>query len=233
MTARPSTLAFYGICAICAVKLAVASWLVLVVAPVEEVMGPVQKIFYLHVPSAMGMYLCVLLCSISSLVFLLRRSEAWDAAGKAGAEVGTLFCIIVLITGPIWANHAWGTAWVWDPRLTGVAVLGLILGSYHLARAVGQESVASRRLAAALGVLAAPNGLLIHYAVSMWGGQHPTVIYQGGGLDPTMEAVFYFCISTVGALSTVLYWWRLDLALLRHRVEATRVEALLAAGNSP
>ncbi len=223
---------FYGLAATCGVALALGSWLVLVVAPVEEVMGPVQKIFYLHVPSAMAMYVSVALCSLSSLLFLLLRSEHWDAAGKAAAEVATLFCVIVLVTGPIWAHHAWGTAWIWDPRLTGVAVLGLILGSYHLARAVGGESVASRRLAAALGVLAAPNGILIHFAVSMWGGQHPTVIYESGGLDPTMSSVFHFCLVTAGELCILLFWWRMDLALLKHRLEAARIEALLAGDRS-
>lgn len=207
--------------------LIVATWLVLAVAPVEEVMGPVQKIFYLHVPSALAMYLGVALCSVASLIFLLTRNKGWDAAGRTGAEVATLFCLVVLVTGPVWAYLAWGVGWVWDPRLTGVAVLGLILGSYHLVRAVSGETPAARRLAAALGVLAAPNAILIHFAVSMWGGQHPTVIYESGGLDPTMREVFLFCAATAAVLFAVLTWWRLDQALLGQRLEALRLRAML------
>lgn len=207
--------------------LSIATYLVLFVAPVEEVMGLAQKIFYLHVPSAMAMYVGVAMCSISSLLFLIKRGQVWDAAGRAGADLGVAFCLIVLITGPIWAAQAWGAPWVWDPRLTGVAVLGLILASYHLVRIVGQENQAARRLAAALGVLAAPNGILIHMSVRMWGGQHPTVIYERGGLDPTMKMVFIVCIAAVMVLFALLAWWRLDLALLRQRAEALEVRALL------
>lgn len=207
--------------------LGIATYLVLFVAPVEEVMGLAQKIFYLHVPSAMAMYVGVAMCSISSLVFLINRGRGWDAGGRVGADLGAVFCVIVLITGPIWAAQAWGEPWVWDPRLTGVAVLGLILASYNLVRIVGQENPAARRLAAALGVLAAPNGILIHMAVRMWGGQHPTVIYERGGLDPTMKMVFTFCIVAVMVLFAVLAWWRLDLALLRQRAEELEVRSLL------
>ena len=224
---------FYGLAACSAVLLAVATFLVIYVAPVEEVMGLAQKIFYLHVPSAMAMYVGVAMCSVSSLVFLISRKQAWDAAGRVGADLATAFCVIVLITGPIWAVQAWGAAWVWDPRLTGVAVLGLILASYHLVRIVGQESKAAQRLAAALGVLAAPNGVLIHVAVQMWGGQHPTVIYERGGLDDLMRAVFEVCIVAAMVLFATLAWWRLDLALLRQRASSLEVRALLLDDNEP
>ncbi len=204
-----------------------ASWLVLFTAPVEEVMGLAQKIFYLHVPSAIAMYAGVAMCSISSLVFLIGWNQKWDAAGRVGAELATIYCVIVLITGPIWAREAWGEAWVWDPRLTGVAVLGLILASYHLVRAVGEESPASRRLAAVLGVLAAPNGYLIHMAVRMWGGQHPTVIYESEGLDPVMRYIFLLCIAASMLLFASIAWWRLDLLLIQQRAQDLGVKVLL------
>jgi heme exporter protein C len=230
---RLGSILFYITLFVSGAMLATASWLVLAVAPVEEVMGLVQKIFYLHVPSAMAMYLGVLLCSVASLMFLLTRRPGWDAASRAGAEVATLFCLIVLTTGPIWAYNAWGMAWVWDPRLTGVAVLGLILASYHLVRDAGQESAASKRLAAALGVLAAPNGVLIHFAVTMWGGQHPTVIYESGGLDRVMLGVFLFCVASMVSLFAVLTWWRLDLALLTDRAESLRMRVMLELADEP
>jgi len=229
---RGQSIAFVILVAVCAFMGAVATWLVLMIAPVPEGTGLEQKIFYFHVPSAISMYAAVAVCSLSSLLFLLRGSDGWDAAGRAGAEVAVLYCVIVLVTGPIWARVAWGAAWVWDPRLTGVAVLGLILGAYHLVRAVGEESPASRKLAAALGVLAAPNGYLIHMAVQMWGGQHPTVIYREGGLDDTISAVFHLCIFTALLFCALLVWWRLDLELLRRRARASHVIALLGADDA-
>lgn len=212
-------------------QLITATALVLFCAPVEEVMGIVQKIFYFHVPSAMAMYAGVAMCSVASLVYLFTSKPGWDAASRVGAEMATLFCVIVLVTGPIWARQAWGAAWVWDPRLTGVAVLGLILASYHLVRAVGENSAPARRLAAVLGVLAAPNGYLIHMAVRMWGGQHPTVIYARGGLDPVMRDVFQFSIISMLTLFFLLAWLRLDLELIRQRAKQMETELLLKESN--
>jgi heme exporter protein C len=221
------TYGFIALALLCCVMLVYSTFLVLFVAPVEEVMGYVQKIFYFHVPSAMAMYAGVALCSGASLVFLLTRRPQFDALGRVGAELATLACVIVLITGPIWAWSAWGAAWVWDPRLTGVAVLGLILGSYHLVRVVGDESGPARRLAAVLGVLAAPNGYLIHMAVRMWGGQHPTVIYASGGLDPIMRDVFEVCIQTAMLLLLLLAWLRYDFELTRLRAKELATQILL------
>jgi heme exporter protein C len=73
---------------------------VFVVAPVEKQMGIVQKIFYFHVPSAYAMYLGFAASAVGSAMYLLKRDPKWDALGVAGAEVGTLFCVIVLLTGP-------------------------------------------------------------------------------------------------------------------------------------
>ena len=217
--------AFYELVVLSSVLLVAATWLV-VFAPIEEVMGVVQKIFYFHVPSAMAMYVGVAMCSVSSLVFLLKGTVKWDAGGRVGAELASMFCVIVLITGPIWAHRAWGAYWVWDPRLTSVAVLGLILASYHLVRAVGQESQPARRLAAALGVLAAPNAILIHFAVRMWGGLHPTVIY-GGRADAEMRNILVFCICGAATLFMLLAIWRIDMILLRERAKELQVRLLL------
>jgi heme exporter protein C len=223
-------LVFFVLAAVTTAMGLVAIWLVAKVVPIPDGMDVSQKIFYFHVPSAIAMYAGIAMCTLSSFLFLIWRNERWDAAGKTGAELATLFCVVVLITGPIWAAQAWGAPWVWDPRLTSVAFLGLILAAYHLVRAVGEDSPAARRLAAALGVLAAPNAYLIHAAVRMWGGQHPTVIYERSGLDPTIRAVFLLCIATALVLCTLLAWWRLDLELTRRRAARLEVEAMLGSG---
>jgi heme exporter protein C len=97
---------------------AVTLYAIFVLAPVEQQMGIVQKIFYFHVPSAYAMYVGFAVSAVGSAVYLLKRDPRWDALAVAGAEVGTLFCLIVLLTGPLWARKAWGVWWTWDPRLT-------------------------------------------------------------------------------------------------------------------
>src|SRR4051794_12441044 len=77
-----------------------------------------QKIFYFHVPSAYTMYIGVAACVIGSIGYLLQRTSGWDSLAQAGAELSVACAMIVLTTGPIWGRKAWGTFWVWDPRLT-------------------------------------------------------------------------------------------------------------------
>ena len=108
------------------VLLGVSSYLALAVAPTERTMGDVQRIFYYHVPSGWVAGFCFFLNFLASVVYLWKRSGASDAMAAASAEVGVVFCSVLLITGPLWARPVWGIWWTWDARLTTTLVLWLI-----------------------------------------------------------------------------------------------------------
>ncbi len=121
---------FIVLAALVAILFPVQLWAIFVFAPVEEQMGIVQKIFYFHVPSAYAMYLAFTLAMVGSAGYLWKRWAGLDALAVAGAEVGLLFCGIVLVTGPLWARNAWGTYWTWDPRLTTTLLTAMIYASF-------------------------------------------------------------------------------------------------------
>src|SRR5437667_3324070 len=75
-----------------------------VAAPTEATMGDVQRIFYYHVPSAFVAFTCFAINLIASLIFLRSRSWIADAWAVSTAEVGLVFCSVVLVTGPLWAR---------------------------------------------------------------------------------------------------------------------------------
>src|SRR5690349_10555819 len=106
----------------------------LVVAPTEQTMGEVQRIFYYHVPSAWTAFLLFLINFVASLVYLIKRNTKADIVALVSAEVGVVFCSVVLVTGPIWARPVWGIWWTWDMRLTLTLVLWLIYVSYLVLR---------------------------------------------------------------------------------------------------
>src|SRR5690242_8880954 len=93
------------------VAVPLALYMAFVVAPMEAQMGVVQRIFYFHVPSAFMAFLGVGLCALFSAIHLWRRDRRSDVAAHASAELGVLFCTIVLVTGPIWARPVWGVFW--------------------------------------------------------------------------------------------------------------------------
>ncbi len=88
----------------------IAVWLFLVifVAPVERTQGIVQKLFYVHVACAPPTYLGFLLTAIGGIGYLRTRRPVWDRLALAGAEVGVVFCTLILLTGPLWAKPVWG-----------------------------------------------------------------------------------------------------------------------------
>lgn len=207
------------------VVMMVALWMVFFYAPVEQTMGIVQKIFYVHVPAAMAMYAGFLTCAVCSFLFLLRPSKRWDQAAVTGAELGLLACVFVLISGPLWAYKAWGVAWTWDPQLTATFVLFLMYGSYVLLRTFGGTGRAVQKVSAVLALLAVVNVPIVHYAVTLWGGMHPVVEREGGGgLADEIALVLQVNLLAFLMVFGVLLWMRFRTRMLEAQVDELYLE---------
>ncbi len=185
---------------------AVALWMVFAYAPVEVVMGPVQKIFYYHVPSAMTGYALVFLAFIFSCLFLWKEQGVWDVLAHSAAEVGWVFLTLVLITGPIWGRSAWGKWWVWEPRLTTALILWLMYTAYFLLRLFSRHDSRSARIAAILAIIAFFNVPVVHQAVKWWGSVvHPKKVT----LIIPMKITFFTSMAAVLLLGTAFMLTRI------------------------
>ena len=201
-------------------------WCIFGYAPVEARMGIVQKIFYFHVPSAYAMYVGFAMCALGSAVYLVKRKDSWDALAVAGAEVGLLFCVVVLLTGPLWARKAWGVWWTWDPRLTTTVLAGMIFTAYVVLRSFGGQGQAERRFAAGLAIVGLFDLPIIHYSVQRWRGTHPTVITsRGGGLTPEMGSALGVGFLLFTVLVAFLIWTRMRNERARQTLLALELEA--------
>jgi heme exporter protein C len=226
-TAAPrSSSALLALVGVSAVMMMIELYLIFVVAPVERMMGIVQKIFYFHAPSAYAMYLCYGVCAIASAVYLAKRDDRWDAWAVAGGEVGSMFCVIMLLTGPLWGRKAWGTYWTWDPRLTTTLLAGMVYFAYVVLRSFGASGEVEKRFAAGLAIFGLLDLPVIHYSVQRWRGTHPTVITgKGGGLHPDMYPALFLGFALFTLLAVVLMWQRARLERLRQRVLAIEADA--------
>ncbi len=198
------------------------------VAPDEQTMHEVQRIFYYHVPSAMVAFLFFAISLAGCIGYLaLRRNhptraQIADAWALAGAEVGVVFCSVVLVTGPLWGRRAWGMWWTWDARLTTTLLLWLIYVSYLLLRrfAAGPQM---QTLAAVLGIFGALDVPIVYMSNRWWRTQHPAPVFGGGpdsGIkDPKMLAAFGW---------NLLAWvaWGLMVLGLRYYVERKKQKAI-------
>jgi heme exporter protein C len=181
-----------------------AIFMVFVYVPTEAQQGIVQRIFYFHVPCAWVAFAAFALVAISSAFYLWMGQQVWDDLAYAAAEVGMLFCTLVLITGSIWAKPIWGAWWTWDSRLTTTLILWLLYGGYLTLRVMADELPQVGRLAAVVGIVAAADIPVIIVSVRLWRTIHPAVIVtrQGGhGLeDPRMVATLLVSMAAFTAL---------------------------------
>jgi heme exporter protein C len=144
--------------------------------PLEALQGAAQKIYYLHVPSAIDAYIAVSLAALMSLVYLWLHDERADRLAEASAEVGLVFLSGVLITGPLWARKIWGTWWTWDARLTLTLFLWFVVAAYLVMRGAIEDDGMRARYSAVLAVLGAILIPFIHLSVYLFRTLHPMPI---------------------------------------------------------
>ena len=200
--------------------------------PVETSQGFAQKIMYLHVPTVIIAYLAFFIVFAFSIVYLWKRDLMFDRIAKASAEVGLLFCALVLITGAVWGRPIWGTYWVWDARLTTTLLLFLIFMGYFLLRMSTDDRDKESRLAAVIGIIGFLDIPIIHKSVEWWRTLHqPTTLFKAeeGIAKPSIpDELLYPLLATM----LVMLLFYLFLLQLRYRVEASQDELnLLLAQN--
>ena len=213
----------------------VCLYVVFQVVPNEEKMGPVQRIFYFHVPAAFAAFLGVALCALFSALYLWKGERRFDRVAHASAELGVLFCTIVLITGPIWARPVWGVWWTGEVRLTSTLILWLIYVGYLILRHNAENRDQAARWAAVVGIIGAIDMPIIYKSVEWWRGLHPVVlkISGGGGLDPVMEKALALCTITFFLLFASLLIERIHLGRLQEELEGLEYRVWRTAVSAP
>jgi heme exporter protein C len=208
--------------------LSYALYLALVVAPTERTMGDVQRIFYYHVPSAWTAFLLFLINFLASVAYLIKRNPKIDAVAVVSAEVGVVFCTVVLVTGPLWARPVWGIWWTWDIRLTSTLVLWLIYVAYLMLRRFSTSSQ-TPVLAAVLAVFGALDVPLVYFSIWYFRTQHPQPVIGGGGsIDPAMLHVLLINWLAFMCFAFLVCWSRYRLEMVRREVEEmASLESLL------
>lgn len=229
-------------------RLAVAAWaaiaaaaaLILFVAREADpaMGGQLQRIFYVHVPSAWVGYLAFAIVFVASIAYLRTGNRRWDLLAESAGEIGVLFVTLVLITGPIWARPVWGTWWQWDARLTSALVMWLTYVGYLFLRNLSTDPSRTGRLAAVVGIVGFVNVPIVHFSVQWWRTLHPS----GPTLANPTEAsgfeapeVVTFLVSL--AAFTLLFAWllaeRARVGRLADEVERLEIEEQRSAARQP
>ena len=190
--------------------------------PIETSQGFPQKIMYLHVPTFIATYLAFFVVFAFSIAYLWKRDLIFDQIAKVSAEVGLIFCALLLVTGAIWGRPTWGTFWVWDARLTTTLLLFLIFMGYFLLRMSVNDRDKEARLASVLGIIGCLDIPIIHKSVEWWRTLHqPSTLFkvESGKASPSIPLeLFYPLIAT----TIVMLLFYLYLLILRYQTEKYR-----------
>lgn len=188
-------------------------------APTDWLQGPVQRIFYLHVSSAIAAYGCFAVVLVGGIIYLRNESEVADRFARAGALVGVIFTTVTLVMGMLWAKKVWGAFWVWDARLTSTLVLWIIYVGYLLVRRLADPGRQAARVAAIVGIFGFVDVPIVHFSVTWWVTQHPGPVIVNDALPPQMLATFLLTMLCTLVLAAVMI-------AIRFRIETLTDEQL-------
>jgi heme exporter protein C len=191
------------------------------VAPRELTQGNVQRIMYLHVPTAWVAYLAFGIVFLASIAYLWRHSDAADRLARASAEAGVVFTGITIATGSLWGKPTWGTWWTWDARLTSVAILFVMYLGYLLLRGTIDERERAARASAVLGIVAALDLPLVHFSVYWWRTLHqPPSVMKPGPITMPPAILAALLINLLGFTLLYSYFVAKRVGMLRRADEA-------------
>ncbi len=191
-------------------------------APTDALQGDVQRIFYLHVSSAIAAYGCFAVVLVGGIVYLRSESLVADRFARAGALAGVVFTTVTLVMGMLWAKPIWGTFWTWDARLTSTLVLWIVYAGYLLVRRLAEPGRQGARLAAVVGIFGFVDVPVVHFSVTWWRTQHPGPIIVNDALPAQMLGTFLFTMVCTLALAATMI-------AIRYRIETLRDERSLVA----
>ena len=199
-----------------ALILCLFSAFIIAVAPSEAIMGDVQKILYMHVGSAMACYLMLAVTFIASVLFLVFKHAKFAMLLDAASSISFLFCGIVLITGMIWGHSSWNTWWRWEPRLTSVLILWILLFSLRYVSKVNFQSEEKGVFMSILGILSAIQVPIVMFSIKLLDRTeqlHPEVVAKQGLRDSGY--VYAMISSNIAMIIVALVLLRLSYRVLQ------------------
>ena len=158
-------------------------------SPDDYQQGATVRIMYIHVPAAWIAILTFFIMTLYSIIGLAFKINFSFIINSAIAPIGAIFTLICIITGSLWGKPMWGTWWVWDARLTSVAILFLLyLIIIFLKNSITNINV-SEKITAVLIIVGSINLPIIKFSVDWWNTLHqPASIskFSSPSIDPSM-----------------------------------------------
>jgi heme exporter protein C len=214
------------------IVLVIATYLALVYAPTEQIMGNVQRVFYFHIGTAWVGLLGFVLSAILGITYLITKDMKWDIIEVAAVEISVVFFFITIVLGSVWARPAWNTWWTWDPRLTTAAITELVYVAYFMLRAGVEDPERRARFGAVYALFGGLSAPITFMAIRLFRSIHPVVIGAANenqdkmNMSGDMRVAFFFALFAFTVIFIDLFWNRIRLGQLESKVEQLKLKVM-------
>jgi len=184
-------------------------------SPNDYQQGSTVRIMYIHVPSAWLALLTYSIMTIYSIFALAFRMPFGFIINSAVAPIGAVFTLVCLVSGSLWGKPMWGTWWVWDARLTSVAILFIVYLIIIFINYSFEKIEVKEKIIAIFVVIGSINLPIIKFSVDWWNTLHqPASISKlsSPSIDPSM-------LKPLIAMTLAFTFIGLIIAILRIKTE--------------
>ncbi|HEX4836078.1 MAG TPA: cytochrome c biogenesis protein CcsA [bacterium] len=189
-------------------------------APTEQVMGDIQRIFYVHLPLAWVGFVAFGHACWGGVRYLGTGRREWDVASASAAEIGVLFATLVIVTGSLWARPVWGAWWTWDPQLVTYLILWFIYVGYLILRAAAGDDARQARFAAVFAIVGFVDVPLVWLSARHLRALSPVIFTTHSiGLAPSMAWALLAGLVAWSLMYAVLVRARIRLGLLAAQIQ--------------
>jgi heme exporter protein C len=197
---------------------------ILMDVPRLDIVNETIRGLYFHVPMWFGMVVLFTTSLVYSIKYLKNPQRSFDVYALEFANVGTLYGVLGILTGMVWANYTWGSPWHGDPKQNGAAIALLVYFAYYVLRGSINNDEQRAKLSAIYNIFAYVAMIpLIFIIPRMTSSMHPG---NGGNpgfnmydLDSKMRLVFYPAVAGWILLGVWIASLRIRIKLIEEKLE--------------
>jgi len=199
----------------------------LITSPPDAVQGNSVRIMYVHVPSSFIAIGCFGFIGIASIATLIFKIKIFPLMGKSIAPVGSVFCLISIVTGSLWGKPTWGIFWVWDARLTSMLILLIFYLAYIAIWKFIENYEKANKTASIVAIIGSLNLPVIKYSVDWWNTLHqPSSITLTSAPTIHYTMLVPLIIMLVGMIlySLVIFLMKYKTEIIKFKIDKKRNE---------
>ena len=192
----------------------------LFISPPDYIQGDSVRIMYVHVPSSFIALGCFGFIGIASILNLIFKIKFVSLMAKSLAPVGCIFSLVSIVTGSLWGKPTWGIWWVWDARLTSMAILFLFYLAYIFTWQFVNNFEKANKISSVIGIIGLFNLPVIKYSVDWW-----NTLHQSSSITLTSVPTIHYTMLVpliIMFLGMVIY--SLIIFLMRYKTELMKLK---------